>query len=255
MKILQEIKNKVITNEWIESKDKGKGGVGITLESLLQKERENFEIPDYKGIEIKAKYSKRETYITLFSAVPDSYLFEIKRLVQEYGYPDSQFPQFKVFNLSVYGNRRIKTRNNYFKLYVDWKKKQVILRVYDKNLNIIDELTSWSFEILQEKLERKLSKLALVHAERKFEHNVVYFKYTDIEFYKLISFERFLTLIENGMIKITFRIGVYKDERRFGQIYDHGTAFSIDESDISRLFDRIYLCDQGEIKKEPISKF
>jgi len=55
MEILKEIKNKVITNQWIESKCKGNSGVGITLESLLQKERENFEIPDYKGIELKAK--------------------------------------------------------------------------------------------------------------------------------------------------------------------------------------------------------
>ena len=85
MEILKEIKNKVITNQWIESKCKGNSGVGITLESLLQKERENFEIPDYKGIELKAKCSRKETYITLFSAVPDSYLFEIKRILKEYG--------------------------------------------------------------------------------------------------------------------------------------------------------------------------
>lgn len=240
MEVFNEIKRKVITDKWIESKDKGDGGVGITLESLLEKERENFEIPDYKGIEIKAKCSSRESYITLFSAVPDSYLFEIQRLVQKYGYPDSQFPQFKVFNLAVYGDRKVKMRNHYFKLYVSWKSRQVVLRVYDKNFQVVDELTSWSFEMLKEKLERKLSKLALVHAKRKFENNVVYFKYTDIEFYQLVSFERFLTLIENGMIRITFRIGVYKDERRFGKIYNHGTTLCIDESNIGRLFNRIY---------------
>lgn len=246
MQVLKELKNKIITNKWIESKSKGNSGVGITLESLLQKEKENFEIPDYKGIELKAKCSKKETHITLFSAVPDSYLFEIKRILQEYGYPDSQYPQFNIFNLSVYGNRRIKLNDHYFKLYVDWENKKVILRIYDKKLNIVDELTSWSFDILQEKLERKLSKLAFVHAERKFEHNTVFFKYTQIDFYKLTSFEKFLILIENGMVRITFRISVYKDEKRLGQIYDHGTCFSIDENDISRLFEKIELSDQGE---------
>lgn len=246
MEILQEIKNKVITNEWIESKSKGNSGVGITLESLLQKERENFELPDYKGIEIKAKCSKKEKHVTLFSAVPDSYLFEIKRLLIEYGYPDHQYPQFKVFNLSIYGHRKIKLNNNYFKLHVDWKNKKVILRIYDNDFRIIDELVSWSFEILQEKLERKLNKLAFVRAERKFEHNIVYFKYKQINFYQLISFERFLTLIENGIIRITFRIGIYKNEKRFGQIYDHGTCFSIDEYNITKLFKQIYINDQGE---------
>lgn len=246
MDVFNEIKKKVITNEWIESKSKGNSGVGITLETLLQKEKENFEIPDYKGIELKAKCSKKETHITLFSAVPDSYLFEIKRILQKYGYPDKQYPKFNVFNLSVYGNRKLKLNNHYFKLYVDWKNKKVILRIYDKKLNIIDELTSWSFDMLQEKLERKLNKLALVHAERKFEHNVVYFKYNYIDFYKLISFERFLILIENGMIRITFRISIYKNGKRFGQIYDHGTCFSINECDISRLFEKIELRDQGK---------
>lgn len=241
MSILQEIKSKVISEKWIESKSNGNGGVGITLEYLLQKEKENFELPDYKGIELKAKCSKRESHITLFSAVPDSYLFEIKRLLQEYGYPDNKYPEFKIFNLAVYGHKRIKLNNHYFKLYVDWQNKKVILCVYDKSLNIIDQLTSWSFELLQEKLERKLSLLALVHAERKFQHNKVYFKYTNIAFYRLNSFERFLLLIDNGIIKITFRIGVYKDEKRFGQIYDHGTCFSIDKNDISRLFDEIEL--------------
>lgn len=247
--VLHEIKSKVISDKWIESKSKGNGGVGITLESLLQKEKENFEIPDYKGIELKAKCSKKESHITLFSAVPDSYLFEIKRLLQEYGYPDSQYQEFKIFNVSVYGNRRIKLNNHYFKIYVDWQNQKVILRVYDKNFNIIDQLTSWSFTLLKEKLERKLTQLALVHAECKFEHNKVYFKYVDINFYQLNSFERFLTLIEIGMITITFRIGVYKSGRRFGQIYDHGTCFSIDESDISRLFDRVYVGTKGNKKR------
>lgn len=239
LNILNELKEKIITNEWIESKTKGNGGVGFTLESLLQKERENFEIPDYKGIELKTKCSKKESYITLFNATPDSYLFETKRILEKYGYPDSQYPQFKVFNVSVYGHRKIKLNNHYFKLYVDWKNKKVVLRVYDKNYHIIDDLTSWSFDILQEKLERKLKQLAFIRANRKFEHNVVYFKYTTIDFYMLKSFNDFLILIENGIIRITFRIGVYKDNKRFGKIYDHGTCFSIDEYNIERLFDKI----------------
>lgn len=244
-KTFKQIKQKIITNEWIESKSKGNSAVGITLESLLNKETENFEIPDYKGIELKAKCSKRESYITLFSATPDSYLFQIKRLQQKYGYPDSDLPQFNIFNLSIYGNKKIKANNHYFKLYVDRKNKNIVLRIYNKQKELIDEETKWSFDILKEKLERKLNYLALVHADRKFEHNIVYFKYKDITLYKLNSFDNFLWMIENGMIKVTFRIGVYKNNYRYGNIYDHGTAFSINERDITRLFDEI-LIDQGK---------
>ena len=46
--IFQELKNKAITNKWIEGKSKGFGDAGITLEAILGKERENFELPDYQ---------------------------------------------------------------------------------------------------------------------------------------------------------------------------------------------------------------
>ena len=237
--IFQELKNKAITNKWVEGKSKGFGDAGITLEAILGKERENFELPDYQGIEIKTKYSTKESYITLFTAVPDSYLFEIKRIVSEYGYPDNNYPEFKVFNLSLYGNRKKKLNNNYFSIYVDRKNEKVVLRVYDLKHNIIDELTTWSFEMLKEKLERKLKYLAIIYAVRRLEHNISYYKYTKINCYELKDFEQFLLLLENGMIRITFRIGIYKSGKRFGQIYDHGTSFSIDECDINRLFDKI----------------
>ena len=127
MKIIKDIYKKVITNEWIESKCKGNAGVGVTLELLLGKQKENFEIPDYEGIELKTKCSEKENHISLFNSVPDSYLFEIKRLQENYGYPDSQFPQYNVFNISIYGNRKKKLNNHYFKLFVDWNNKNVVL--------------------------------------------------------------------------------------------------------------------------------
>ena len=234
-----KIKEKVITGNWIESAAKGKGGVGITLESILGKERENLEIPDYHGIELKAKCSTRETHITLFGATPDSYLFEIKRIQKEYGYPDATLPQFNIFNLSIYGDRYVSLNHHYFTLSVDQENKQIVLNIYDNHFNLIDNLVSWSFEMVKEQLERKLSYLAIVHAERKFQHNVVYFKYNDIHFYQLKSFEEFIQLVACGIIRITFRISVYKSGRKYGEIYDHGTIFSIDEKDITKLFDKI----------------
>ena len=113
------------------------------------------------------------------------------------------------------------------------------MRVYNQKFVIIDELTSWSFDMLQEKLERKLHQLALIHANRKFEHNTVFFNYTSINFYQLKSFHDFLRLIEMGIIRVTFRISVYKDEKRFGKVYDHGTCFSIEECNITKLFTKI----------------
>lgn len=244
--IMLEIKKKIIFNKWIKGISNGYGNAGLTLESLLGKDIENFELPDYKGIELKTKYSDRETYITLFVATPDSYLFEIKRILENYGYPDKNFPQFKVFNTSIYGNRRIKLNNYYFRLFVDYKKKLVILKIYDSNHKLIDDLCAWSFDLLKEKLERKFQYLAFIKANRKYELGNVYFKYNNIKFYKLSSFERFLRLIDVGFIRVTFRIGFYKNEKKYGKVYDHGTIFCIDERDLERLFDEITIRDQGE---------
>lgn len=238
-KTIEEIKSKIIFNKWIPSTTKGKGAGGFTLEKFFKSEKDNFEVPDYKGIELKTKYSEKQTHIALFSATPDSYLFEIKRLQQTYGYKDKDLPQFKVLNLSVYGNKRVRVGVCHFRLYVDWLGQKVILRVFDPNGQVIDELTSWSFSLLKEKLERKITHLALIHAERKYEFPTVYFKYTNIDFYRLISFEQFLYLIEKGYIRVTFRIGVFKNGKRYGEIYDHGTNFSIDDADIPKLFRKI----------------
>lgn len=238
-KVMKEIYDTVLSHDWVKSCTNGHAAVGNTLEMMLGKQTENFELPDYKGIELKAKVSKKEKYITLFNSTPDSYLFEIKRLQKEYGYPDAKFPDFKVFNVSIYGNREIFINNHYFKLLVDYINQKVILTIYNKEHNLIDDLTSWSFQMLKEKLERKLSYLSIIHAERKIQNNEIYFKYKTIAFYKLISFDIFLRLLERGIIRINFQIGVYKSGRKFGQIYDHGTAFSIHESNITKLFTKL----------------
>ena len=151
-----EINKLIDNNKWIKAIGKGSASVGITLETLLGKEIENFEIPDYHGIEIKTKYSLSEEYLTLFNATPDSYLFEIKRITNEYGYPSKDLPNYKVLNIGVLGNRKTKLPSNYyFKLSVDWTRKNVILNIYDKNLKLIDNKCAWSFQMLKEKLGGK----------------------------------------------------------------------------------------------------
>ena len=89
----QEIKNM----EYVKSIRKGNTGIGATFEYLLGKNEENFEIADYYGIEIKTKRSYSKAYINLFNAVPTgSGYYEVKRLRDTYGYPDSNLKQYKV---------------------------------------------------------------------------------------------------------------------------------------------------------------
>ena len=226
---------------WIKSLYKGTGGIGLTFEKMLNKEIENFEIPDYQGIEIKTHWSFSKSYTTLFNATPDGKeLFEIKRLRNKYGYPDKDLKNYKVF----YGFVNATEKNfigikHQYKLNVNKDEKRIYLNIYDKKGNLIDTDTYWSFDMLEEKLKRKLTTLAYVKALKRTKNKEEYFKYISITFYQLKSFETFINLIEDGTIIINFNVGIFKKGDKIGEIYDHGTGIRIDNKDLDKLFDII----------------
>ena len=148
---LKEKLDKIKNLGWIECKNKNKSVTGKTLENLLEINPDNFEIPDYNTIEIKSKVSKREHYIDLFCATPDSYVLETKRLYDKYSYLDSN--NYKILNFVLYGEFLKPINNEYSaKLRIDYKNKKVIMEIYNKDNELIDNLSSWSFELLEEKL-------------------------------------------------------------------------------------------------------
>ena len=237
---LKEKLDKIKNLGWIECKNKNKSVTGKTLENLLEINPDNFEIPDYNTVEIKSKVSKRENYIDLFCATPDSYVLETKRLYDKYGYLDSN--NYKILNFVLYGEFLKPINNEYSaKLRIDYKNKKVIMEIYNKDNELIDNLSSWSFELLEEKLCRKLNYVCLVEGDKKFSHNVLYVRYDKYKFYKLKKFSNFIRLLKRGQIRISFTLGVYKSGIKSGKMHDHGTQFSIRKENIKLLFDEIEL--------------
>ena len=237
---LKEKLDKIKNLGWIECKNKNKSVTGKTLENLLEINPDNFEIPDYNTIEIKSKVSKRENYIDLFCATPDSYVLETKRLYDKYSYLDSN--NYKILNFVLYGEFLKPINNEYSaKLRIDYKNKKVIMETYNKDNELIDNLSSWSFELLEEKLCRKLNYVCLVEGDKKFSHNVLYVRYDKYKFYKLKKFSNFIRLLKRGQIRISFTLGVYKSGSKSGKMHDHGTQFSIRKENIKLLFDEIEL--------------
>lgn len=226
---------------WIKSLRKGTSGIGYTFETLIGKPEENFPIADYEGIEIKTSRKSSWGNIHLFHATPDGdYLFPIKDILNVLGYPDKDYPEYKVFNSSA--NTRDYTRIGYnkrIKIKVDRENEKVYLIAKNKDGKDFDLHISWSFDMLEKRLDLKLKYLALVKADSQKIKGLEYFKYDRITFYKLKSFNDFISLIEKGIINITFMIGLHKSGKRFGQIHDRGTTFSINEKQISLLYDEI----------------
>lgn len=223
---------------WIESKREGSTGIGYTLEKLFKISENNFEIPDFMTFELKSHRTNSKSYITLFNATPDGdYLFEIERLKQNYGYPDSKLNQYNVLNCNIFANR-INNLGNLYKqtVKIDYNEKKIRLYIIDNNLNLIDKEVSWSFKLLKEKFERKIKYLVVINADKRRLNKKDYYKYTNLTFYESYSFDEFIKLIEKGIIRISLKIGVFRSGKRLGQTHDHGTSFSILEKDLPLLY-------------------
>lgn len=228
---------------FIRSMRRGTTGVGYTFENLLGKPEENFPIPDFNDIEIKTLREKSSAKIHLLNITPDGdYLYPIKRIQSMLGYPDKNNPKYKVFNVDVCANE--------FKSIGYYKKIKLVVNRHNKKLDMVainnkgENLNlniSWSFKLLEERLNLKLKILAVIMAESKFINESEYFYYKNISYYKLKDFDTFLNLIEKGIIIITFKIGVFKSGKRIGQIHDRGTSFSIRKEDINLLYEIISL--------------
>jgi len=217
--------------------------IGRTFENELKLPRNTMEIPDYNGIEIKTRRTYSKSYITLFTAVPDGEVpQEIERIKNTYGYPYKKDKRYKALYVNIYGNVKNYGGVKYqYKLDVDRKKKKIFLCIYDRYDNLIERKTYWSFIYLESKISLKLKTLAIVNAWTNKIDGWNYFKYYKIDFYNFKDFETFLELIESGVIRITLKIDIHKDEKRYGKTYDHGCSFDIQESDIVKLYDKYYI--------------
>lgn len=227
---------------WIINNRKGATGVGYTFEKMLGIDENTLIFPDFFGYEIKTKRAIKNNYVTLFNCTPvGKSICETNRLRNQYGYPDYKNDKVLVMNISTYCNRRSKFSSFYEnELFVNRDNKTISLLIYNKQHELIDWESYWTFDTLKERLYNKCLLTVLVKAERKYKNGKEYFRYTDIKIYRLKNFAAFVNLLEKGDIRISFRLGVYRQGKRKGKTHDHGTAFEIAEKNLTKLFDQIY---------------
>lgn len=231
---------KIQCKNWILSKSNGTGAAGRTFEILLNKKADKLSLPDYQGIEIKTQSEISQYRIGLFSAAFDNKPLEMERLLKIGGYPDKKHPEFNVFHIDVFGNHKKKVGyGNSYQLKVDHKSKVIRLYIYNKYYKLIDNQMSWSFELLQSRLNHKLQYLAYIPVRKWICDGKTYFKYLNLFIYKLKNFDVFLHLVEIGVISVNFKIDYIKSGEFYGQIYNHGATFEIKKEDLDKLFELI----------------
>ena len=54
---------------------------------------------------------------------------------------------------------------------------------------------------------------------------------------KLVKeFESFIKLLEKGLIKVSIKIGIHLDKKKYGKTYDHDCGLAIEEPNLQELF-------------------
>lgn len=238
-KNMQELYDKFISlrkKGYVKSITKNKNGSGITLEHYLGTTSGDICIPDFKDIEIKCLNVYSKSRINMFSSTPDGcYALPTQYLSYNYGYPDSDFTDIKILRGTI-GRKLTKINNYYFSINIDYKRKKIYLNIYDYNKIFLNNNIYWDFDSIEEKLIRKLSNLAIITNYKMVKNGNLYYCYNTIKFYKLKSFNTFLTLLENNLIKISINTGVYKSGYKIGKFHDHGISFTISRKDLAKLF-------------------
>lgn len=116
-----------------------------------------------------------------------------------------------------------------------------MLIVQDSYNNLLENSVYWDFAALEEKINKKLQFLALINAWPTQRNQETYYRYDQIKFYKLKGFDQFIQLIEEGVIRVSIKVGVVREGLKKGLPHDRGTSFELKTLDFYKLFERIYI--------------
>lgn len=211
------------------------GGIGNTFEDYLGVDENNLKDPDFEGFEVKTQRQLTSSYITLFSKSPTFPKGANAILKDKFGeVRDENFPDLKKLYASIFGNRWSEVYGKHMmKLEVDYSNEKLFL--YTKSNSIIFNEVYWDFNELKKGLS-KLDKLFVVSAEQKKIDNTLHYHYNKGKVFLDIDFEKFLHILNTGLIQFDIRIGVHKSGKNYGKPHDHGSGFRIKKESLFNLF-------------------
>lgn len=234
--------HKIAQKEWIKSVNKGLGSIGYTFEEQLKKKPDSLYFPDYYGTEIKCsgKYSRYP--ITLFTTSFDGPTFpEINRIIENWGYPDKDFPNKKIIFANINCKRNTKIESNVsLKLEINYKEEKLYLCVYNKNNELIEKESFVYLDTLYKHLFLKLKRIALIYANKRIKNKETYFHYYKMSLFELKSFETFIKQLENGKIKVSLIARISKSGIDKGRYRNQNLVFKIKKDEMEYLFNNIY---------------
>ena len=225
---------------WIKNQRPGNaGGVGNTLEDLLDVAENNLQLPDFGDWELKSQRAETGSLLTLFHSepLPRNARIVPRVLLPLYGWPHQEagttYPANERSFRQTINATAVSDRG--FTVNIDWAEECIFVSfdfsMIDSRHSVwrdfirrgvgigdIDPHPYWTFSDIYKKLSTKLNNLMYVKAETKRINGEEFFKYNEIEAYVDPTLDRFLSLVEEGYIYVDF-------DARTG--HNHGTKFRI----------------------------
>ena len=231
---------KIAKKKWIECTSKGHGNVGLTFEKELNKKVDSNYTPDFKDIEIKTTTRFSRYPISLFSIAFDGPTNnEIVRLNNLYGSFDKDFPEKKTLIRKIRCNELSQLKNGYY-LSLIIENEKLFLCVYDINKNLIEKEAYLNLETIKQHLLTKIKNLAIIKASKKKIDKIEYFRYYQINIYKLKDYHTFIELLKKGIIEISLISRINKSGINAGRYYNKNLVFQIKKENILKLFAEMY---------------
>ena len=225
---------------FVKSNRRNNTGIGKTFEDYLGIMENNRYESDLLGYEIKSHREDSNSYITLFTKSPNFPRRANGYLRDTYGVPyEEKNICLKKLHTSMFASKYNTFCGLYsFRLINDREHEVIRIGVYDpRNKELLDDSVGYTYSCIERILKKKLKDLFYVNAEREFRGEDEYFYFYKAEIYSNPSLERFLELIDNGIIMYDIRIGSYCSGKNYGKTHDHGSGFRIMEPNLRLLFE------------------
>ena len=148
---------------WIRTLNSGFNAPGNTFEILLGLKENGSELPDFEGIEIKTQKIDGRGKISLLNINPKTDNGNSTEVILNMlGYPDLDYPEYKVFNVSLYANEIKKCGNYYISINVNHRMRRVELCIQNYEKNELNLNIYWPYSLLMERINKKLTYLAII---------------------------------------------------------------------------------------------
>ena len=229
---------------FVKTRRSGSTGVGFTLETLLNIAENNSPRGDLLGMEIKAFRDNEDQLddhdkMNLFLKEPEWLDGKSSaERIRDYGYIDDNGRP------SWYQAVTAKTNSKGLRLVVHRPSKHVQL------LRRNTLIGQWTFEVLQSRLEEKLTEVVFVSALSRGSGQNEEFHYQSVTYCRDPLIGELLDLVESGDVILELRMHI----KPTGGARNHGTAFRIRKHRLQDLYSvrsRCYSVVQAEAARTP----